>query len=262
MIDTTTETIDGYRIRWLSTETTASVEASLQSGDYDGIGFNPYKGRSGSIAGYLAAELPVKAIVLPFADKVGFSGEMLGPRPELEMLLMSEFSGSIRICSTSLRILRLLVKPGVAFDALPSVEKVYLREATNELLNELSSKAPHVRVLELNAGPFSTLSGVESFFELECLALWNLRKLRSIEELSKCRNLTSLSLELVRNVEDLEETFTHLKALRNLSLLDCGKLKNLDFLDVLNLEEFKCARTRIPSRNHPALARIPSVKIK
>jgi hypothetical protein len=262
MIDTTTETIDGYRVRWLSTETVDSVAAALENGLYHGIGFNPYKGWSGSIASYLASGLPLKALVLPFADKVGFSAEMIGRQTGLEMLLLSEFSGSSRIESTSLRILRLLIKPGVVFGALPSVGTVYLREATNDLLNDLTSKAPHVRVLELNAGTFSSLAGVEDFLELERLALWNLRKLRSVAALSKCCGLKSLSLEMVRNVEDLEETFACLKALRNLGLLDCGKLKSLEFLSALNLEEFRCVRTKVPSQKHPALARIPTVLIR
>ena len=267
MIDNT-EAMAGYRIRWLSSETPSAVDTALRAGDYDGIGFNPYdgigldahKGWTGNINEFFSMQLPLKALALPFADRVGFTSKLIEhQQQQLEMLLLSEFTGNVHIESRSLKVLRLLVMPDITLGSLPMLQTLYLRESTKDLLCELGVKASGLTALELNGGSIESIEGVGALADLVRVELSNLKKLKTISPLSHCSKLEVLVIQSVRGLTNLEETLKTLKSLRVLRIIDCGKLDGFDFLDGLKLKEFRCNRTKVSSRKHPALARIETV---
>ena len=254
-----TEVVDGYRVRWLTTETKASVKEALSSGDCDGVGFNPYRGWSGNVADFLNEPLGAKALLLPFADRVGFTGELLSCQRNLEMLLLSEFSGVAHIQGESLRVLRLLLKSGITLGGLPSLHTLYLRDPTSGLIQQLPEKVNRLAVLQLNGGALSTIEGVERLQGLKHIELLNLKKLKSISPLAKGLRLHTLIIESTRGLNDLECTLRALESLRVLRLIDCGMIESFGFLDRINLDEFRCSRTKVAQPHHPALSRIKTV---
>lgn len=259
MNNKTIENIDGYRICWLSNEIQAAVVKALLQGDYDGLGFNPYNGWAGKGAELFNGELRAKALVFPFADRIGFDGEWLRYQSNMEMLLLSEFSGIACIESRALRVLRLLFKPSITFGDLFSLEALYIREPASDLLLQLPRNAPGLTTLQINGGSLSRIEGIEMLRRLKNVELLNLKNLKSVSELSGCIQLETLIIRSVRAVHDIERTLANLKSLRVLRLIDCGTLDNFDFLESLKLDEFRCSRTKVLTPHNPALSQIKTV---
>jgi hypothetical protein len=255
------ETIDGYRVCWLSDEVRSIVLARLLKGDFDGIGINPYNRWSGDLGELLSERLGAKALVVPFGDRIGFTGDLLEKQSGLEMLLLSGFSGTARIDNISLKVLRILYNPSMEVGKLPSLKTLYIREPSILFMKHIYDAAPNLQRLELNSGPIKSLHGCKMLRSLMHIELSNLRKLNSISELAEVPHLNSLIIESSKVITDLHNTLGVMNSLRVLRLIDCGTIEDFSFLDSLNLEEFRCTRTKVLQPDHPALARINTVFI-
>ena len=262
MIDPRIEIIDGYRICHVTTESAEALQAGLQRGEFDGLGLNRYRGFTGHTMELLAHRFSLKALMLPYADNIGFDGAVLATYPALEMLLLSEFTGAARFEGDALRVLRIRHNPRMSFGPLPGLKTLHIAALPAGMLREVAEKTPQVETVELVEGSLADLDGLENWRQLRSAGLWHLKKLRSVAQLAACPNLETLSLESVKQIADLPETLARLRALRWLSLIACAPLENFDFLAAVKLEGFVCTRTKVANREHPALARIKRVHIK
>ncbi len=253
------ELIDGVQVRWLSTESLDAIIAALEKREFGGIGFNPYRGWKGNLATCLGRFLPINALALPFGDRIGLNGGWISLHDQLRVLLLSEFTGKAHINNDKLEVLRLLVKPGITFGSLPKLVTLYLRNPNNHTLIDLNSKTERVETLQVNGGSVSSIEPWGKLANLRYVELSNIRKLRSLSPLSACGKLEVLTLESLHGLHDLESSLKQLTSLRVLRLIDCGSIPSLDFLEALNLEEFRCSRTKIVIRDDSRLIGINNV---
>lgn len=259
MIDENTAVISGYRIRRLSNETRSTVESDLASGKYDGIGFNPHRGWVGDLKDFLGTGLKLRALSLPFADKLGLDGALINCQKELELLSLSDFTGKVHIESKCLKVLGLLVKPGITLGILPALRTLNLTKANEHTLQAASVGARNLTTIYLNGGSIKSLSSLGDLSELQSVELSNLRRLDGLSPLSNCPKLEELTLYSVRTSQKLEAELARLKTLRVLRMANCGVVDDLSFLDSLKLEDFRCLRTKITARDHNLLSRIKTV---
>lgn len=256
-----TEVIDGYQLLWVADEPLATIDAGLQSGAFTGIGLNPFTGfvRDFSVVNSLAS-VP-KAIAVPYGDRIAFDPAYLTQEGDIEMLLLSGFSGAVHFATDRLRILRVEVNKAMTFGALPALTLLYLQGVNKSTLPALVGKADCLQTLEINGGNIVQLEGIEAFATLKKVEISFCRPLKDITLLAKLPHLQELTIESCKKIENLPETLSHLKRLRILRVLDCGVLDDLKFLDDLKLHEFRCGRTRIKNRQSDAIKNIPVVYI-
>lgn len=257
-----TESIDGYKIRWVSSESVQGIEKSLEAEDYEGIGLNPYKGDIQNLREIIGSSVSLRALALPFANKVGMTSDYIGRQSDLEMLWLSDFDGPIRLGNDSLRSLRVKFSKNIEIGKLPSLRSLFLFEAPELDLSSLAERASRVESLEITNSRVDSIGGIDGFADLRVLELAHLKNLRSVASLARCPKLEVLRLESIKKTEDLAETLGRIGTLKELHLFDCGTLESLDFARVIGLEKLRCAKTRFKRKDEAILSAISDVEIK
>lgn len=253
------ETIDGFRICWLSEESIEEIENALINDNYDGLGLNPYRGWNRSFNYIKRISKPPKALVIPFGGAVGFDSSVLETWRDLEFLLVSEFEGYLKIDHDKLIVLRLHWNSKFELKKGEKLRNLYLRDTSNTAIKSSVDSFPNIISLEINSGPIDDITPINQFKHLNDLDLFRLRKVRSLHGLQKLKNLKSLKLENMKNINDISSVLSEMNGLKVLRLIDCGEIPDLSFLSGLSLEEFRCSRTKIGKVDEDLLSSIPMV---
>lgn len=250
------ETWGGYRLLCPTVESGAEIQQGLETGVFDGIILNPYIGWSQKIGILDNIIGPLKSLGIPYADRIGFEAKFIGDHPELEYILLAEYSGEITIGGNNLNELRVEVTPKMKFDLMPSLKSLYIKPTKNTL-QDLKGLCPILESLHINNGPIESLNAIETFRNLTKLELTYLARLRSIAGLEKLDRLKVLLVEAARNIRDLAAVLPNIQSLRELALAKCGELEDLFFLDHLQLADFRCLQTKIKNKDLSVLEKIP-----
>lgn len=258
----TNEIIDGFKIRWLSSEPIDEVARLISSGEIDGIGLNPYRGWNGKASEAIEKCLTAKAIVIPFADRIGLKEGAIEQMTELKMLLLAEYSQNLSLNNPSLVVLRLMSKGAVSASKLNCLNTLYMREPTSKALDDILCAAPNTETIEINSGKLPNLAFLARAQGLKSLSLFNVKSIKDFGALSTCGKLEALTLDTVKNIDALVKTVSQLKSLRSLKIINCGALEDLEFLEGLNLTEFRCIRTNIHKKESAAIQRIVTAVIQ
>lgn len=260
---------DGYRIKALINESADDVRKDLEAGKYDGVSFNPYgsdfrssaPGWTGDINLFLEAGLPLKAISIPFADRVGLNLKILDRIPDLEMLLLADFSGCARISLPSLRVLSIGLTDKLSLGNMPNLKIGYIANASSEHIENLAQVAPLLEELSLVDSSITDISGLAGLSQLASLELAHLPKLRDISCLQNLPSLKVLRLEAVRRICGLEAALAALTSLRELYLCQTPAISSWQWLSCLHLEVLRCVSVQVPGDDHAVLRSIPDLHI-
>lgn len=255
------ETIDGYKIGWVTTESVEEIEGLLTENVIDGIGVNPYTGFTRSFSEFIYEVPNLKALFIPFGDGIDFDANFINLNSQIEMLILSEFSSKIIFDSKKLKILRILYNKKMTMKSLSSLRLFSVRNPSSDILM-MMKPALLLEHIEINGGRVYSLTGVEEFTRLSYIYLYGIRTLADISNLEKLNSLDYLTIESCKKIQEMEYTLSYLQNLKSLRILNCGILKNLNFLNSLkNLKEFRCSRTKILSLDRELYAHIPNVYI-
>ncbi|MCH6255510.1 hypothetical protein MLD52_03045 [Puniceicoccaceae bacterium K14] len=257
-----TESIDGYKIRWVSSENVHDIKKNLELESFEGIGLNPYRGEILNLLDIIASSVSFRALALPFANKVGITSDYIERQGGVEMLWLSDFDGPIRLDHDSLRSLRVKFTKNIEIGKLPSLRSLFLFEAPKVDLCSLAERASGVQNLEITNSRIDSIDGIDNFEDLQMLDLTYLKNLRSLAPLARCPKLEILRLESIKKTKDLTETLGKIGTLKELHLFDCGTLESLDFARSIGLKKFRCVKTRFKRKDEAILSEIGDVEIK
>ena len=123
------------------------------------------------------------------------------------------------------------------------LKKLYLLGYLNSDLKAFSMRG--LEELTLDMSRIKTLDGIENFPSLRYFAADYCKKLKSIKELACLKSLETLKISDCNGVEDLEETFSQLTTLKELTILTLETvapqyLKSLSFIKEMKaLQSFR-----------------------
>lgn len=123
------------------------------------------------------------------------------------------------------------------------LKKLYIHEYLNSDLKAFSMRG--LEELTLDMSRIKTLDGIENFPSLRYFAADYCKKLKSIKELACLKSLETLKISDCNGVEDLEETFSQLTTLKELTILTLETvapqyLKSLSFIKEMKaLQSFR-----------------------
>lgn len=257
MIEDPHESMDGYRIRWLSDESLAFIDEQLRDRLIHGIGVNPYRGWRRPLGELSEMRCSVEALAIPYGDRVEGVDGFLRSHRNLELLLLSEFSGNIEIRGESIRVLRVRLTKRMVFGDFPNLSLLAIRKGNKDTLVHLCPKAPRCEALEINDLPIVDLDGIQACKRLRRLQIVNMKRLRSLEQLEALPDLEDLTLECTKGIQGLGSTLRCLRKLKRLRLLDCSVLDDFEFVNALELQEFRCVGTEVLRKNRSLLKEIP-----
>ena len=253
------ETIDGFRIAWIALGDLGYAKEAVHANEIDGIGLNPYSGWDGTPDDINRLPTRVRAMAVPFGDRVGFSQQCLDRFTNLEFLWVGESKERWKVSLRDLRVLRLQFDRNIVFGELPRLGLLGAFRLDKRWTAAKMPRAPSLERFEANQGNCSSLSSISGYRRLRAVNIANLRKLESIEDLAELSTLEFLRIESCKVIKDLEKVISSLSGLKTLQLIDCGELDSLAFVAGLELNEFLFGRTVVRNGDLSVLDRIGTV---
>lgn len=239
------ETVDGFKLAWIGAADIESIALSLSRGDIHGLGVNPYSGWDGAPDDFARLPTSIRALAVPFGDRVQFKQYHLDRFTSLEFLWISESKERWKVSSSELRVLRLDFDRVIVFDDTRNLSLIGVFRLGKTWTSSKMPRAPKVERIEINQGNCTSLDCIAEYARLRQIEVSNLRKLESIDVLAGMSGLEYVRIESCKSIQRLEQVIGALPSLRKLHLVDCGELPSIGFVQGLALEEFLLGRTMV-----------------
>ena len=201
----------------------------------------------------------LKGIVLPYAEK--YNIKILEQISSLRFLTVAGNTQPINYeCLLDLEELRVEWHSKLELPkSSDKLKTLYIRgyKPNSKNLKDL----PHFKnltELEINQGNLIDLQGVDRLPKLVKGSFFHLRHLQSVASLTEL-GIEAIHVEGSKIVVDFEE-LSRCQQLKSLSLIDCGKIKSLTFLEKFRkLEDFRFVNTIVEDGNMIPLLKMKSV---
>ena len=250
-----------WNIIWVDSENTVLAIDALNGQGVDGVGISLYKGYKLDNIEFIRNNevLADKGVVLPFGKDIDISA--LSDVKTLKFLTVignREFRNFSEYIE--LEDLRVECHLGTVLpNANSNLEMLYLQNYKPKCRNLTSLNCyPNLIDLEINQGNILDMDGIKKLSALRKLSLFNIRSMQNIDAIVESE-ISHVHIDGSKNIQNIE-LFAESKNIKTLRLINCGKIKSLDFIKRFHsLEELRFVKTYIEDGDMTPLFGLKSV---